>query len=130
MIERIDRRIDRVPALRNPWLGVVATMAFLLWPLHAGPTGGWLPTTLFAAGVLLLIAVVLRVRQLAAAEEHLAVREETWPPAVAFGLVVTLAGFGWAPPPVARARGKALAIHWAGPTAVGVLALVLLLLSA
>jgi cellulose synthase operon protein C len=129
VIDALDKKAPNLPFLRNPALGVVATAAFLLWPLHSGPTDGWAATAVFAIGVLILIAVVLRVRVLAATHEHISLRQETFPPAVAFGLMVTLVGAGWSPLPVARAPGKATDIHWAGPTAVGTLAIVLLVLA-
>jgi cellulose synthase operon protein C len=129
VIGALDKRAPSLPFLRSPALGVVATAAFLLWPLHSGPTDGWAATAVFAIGVLILIAVVVRVRVLAATHEHISLRQETFPPAVAFGLVVTLLGAGWSPLPVARAPGKATDIHWAGPTAVGALAIVLLVLA-
>src|SRR6202042_1399275 len=89
-IGALDRKAPNIPLLRTPALGVIATAAFLLWPLHSGPTDGWAATAVFAIGVLILIAVVIRVRTLAAIHEHIPLRQETFPPAVAFGLVVTL----------------------------------------
>ncbi|HWF50256.1 MAG TPA: hypothetical protein VG294_06370 [Solirubrobacteraceae bacterium] len=129
VIAALDRKAPSLRILRAPALGVVATAAFLLWPLHSGPTDGWAVSLVFAVGVLILIAVVMRVRQLAARHAHLALHQETWPPALAFGLVVTLAGAGWSPLPVARAPGQARGVHWAGPTAVAALAIVLLVLA-
>jgi tetratricopeptide (TPR) repeat protein len=129
VIAALDKNAPSVAILRAPALGVTATVAFLLWPLHAGPTDGWFATGAFAIGLCILIAVVIRVRQLAATRSRLALRQETWPPGVAFGLVVTLAGAGWAPLPVARAPGAATGVHWAGPTAVAALAIVLLILA-
>jgi len=129
VIGALDKKVPSLPILRSPAVGVVATAAFLLWPLHSGPTDGWAATAVFAIGVLILIAVVMRVRELAAMHERISLRQETLPPALAFGLVVTLVGAGWSPLPVARAPGKATDIHWAGPTAVGILAIVLLLLA-
>jgi hypothetical protein len=128
-IGALDRKVPDLPLLRNPALGIVATAAFLLWPLHSGPTDGWFAVLVFAVGLLILIAVVMRVRDLAASREHIAVKQETWPPGVAFGLVVTLVGAGWSPLPVARAPGKATGVHWAGPLAIGILAIVLLVLA-
>ncbi|HWC85903.1 MAG TPA: hypothetical protein VG388_05165 [Solirubrobacteraceae bacterium] len=129
VIDALDRNVPNIPILRAPAVGIAATAAFLLWPLHSGPTDGWAATAAFALGVLVLIAVVMRVRQLAAAHSHLSLRQETWPPAVAFGLVLTLVGAGWSPLPVARAPGEARDVHWAGPTAVAALAIILLVLA-
>ena len=129
VIGALDRKAPDVPVLRTPALGILATAAFLLWPLHSGPTDGWPAILVFAIGIFILIAVVMRVRALAATHEHVALHQETWPPAVAFGFVVTLVGAGWSPLPVVRAPGKATGIHWAGPTAVGILAIVLLVLA-
>jgi cellulose synthase operon protein C len=126
VIDAFDKKVPNIPMLQAPAVGIAATAAFLLWPLHSGTTDGWAATAAFAIGVLILIAVVIRVRQLAATREHITLHQETWPPAIAFGLVVTLIGAGWSPLPVARAPGNATRIHWAGPTAVGMLAIVLL----
>jgi tetratricopeptide (TPR) repeat protein len=128
-IAAIDRRAPNLPFLRAPALGIAATVAFLLWPLHSGPTDGWFATAVFVLGLLIMIAVVMRARELAATRSHIAVRQETWPPGVAFGLVITLVGAGWSPLPVARVPGDATGVHWAGPTAVAALAIVLLVLA-
>ncbi|MDX6665765.1 MAG: hypothetical protein QOG68_1971, partial [Solirubrobacteraceae bacterium] len=129
VIGALDKNAPSLRILRAPALGIIATAAFLLWPLHSGPTDGWAASVAFAVGVLILIAVVMRVRQLAARHSRLALHQETWPPALAFGLVVTLAGAGWSPLPVARTPGDARGVHWAGPTAVAALAIVLLVLA-
>jgi hypothetical protein len=130
LLDGLDRRSQRRRVLQAPAVGIAATAAFLLWPLHSGPTDGWTGTAAFATGVLILIAVVLRVRRLAARHAHTFLRQETWPPGLVFGLAVTLLGAGWSPLPVARTHRKAMNVHWAGPAAVGTLALALLLLAA
>jgi tetratricopeptide (TPR) repeat protein len=129
VIAAVDRRLPNLPLLRTPALGIAATVAFLLWPLHSGPSDGWFATAVFVLGLLIMIAVVMRARELAATRLHIAVRQETWPPGVAFGLVITLVGAGWSPLPVARATGDATGVHWAGPTVVAALAIVLLVLA-
>lgn len=128
-IGALQRRAPTVYTLHPPAIGILATLAFLLWPLHSGPTDGWAATLVFALGILTLIAVVLRVRLVAATRAHVKLREQTWPPALAFGLVITLVGAGWSPLPVARTPKEAPTVHWAGPTAVAALAIVLLVLA-
>jgi tetratricopeptide (TPR) repeat protein len=130
MIETLDKRTKRVPGLHAPVVAIIATVGFLLWPLRSGPTAGWMSTLAFVAGLLTLSAVVIRVRQITAQHEQLRMHQETWPPNLAFGLVTTLVGFGWAPLPVVKSRSKAIVVHWAGPVAVALLALALLLLAA
>ncbi len=129
VLARIDRR-SSVAVLRPPVVAIAATAAFLLWPLHGGAESGWAFTLPYAAGLAVLLAVVVRVRQIAGANAHVDVHQETWLPGVGLGLVLTLVGLGWAPLPVVRARGNATSVHWAAPTAIAVLAIALLVLAA
>jgi tetratricopeptide (TPR) repeat protein len=129
VIAAFDKNAPSIAILRAPVLGIAATVAFLVWPLHSGPSDGWFATGAFMIGLCILIAVVIRVRQLAATRSRVALRQETWPPGLVFGLVVTLSGAGWSPLPVARAPGEARVVHWSGPTAVAALAIVLLILA-
>ncbi len=129
VLDRIARHAPRSPLLRGPALAIAATAAVLLWPLLSGPVDQWSAQAAFLVGIAILIAVVLRVRRHAARLADTVVREETWLPSVGFGLAMAIAGLSWTPLPVARARGKAVSIHWVGPTAIAVLALALLLLS-
>ena len=108
VLARIDRR-SSVAALRPPVVAIAATAAFLLWPLRGGAESGWAFTLPYAAGLAVLLAVVVRVRQIAGANAHVDVHQETWLPGVGLGLVLTLVGLGWAPLPVVRARGNATA---------------------
>jgi putative transposase len=41
VIAALDRNVPSIPILRAPAVGIAATAAFLLWPLHSGPTDGW-----------------------------------------------------------------------------------------
>lgn len=129
LIARVSKRMPRGRWLEGPALALVATVACLLWPLHSGPTGGSVSVAVYAIGILILIALVLRVRQIAAARAGLQLTQETWMPGVWLGLVLTAAGLGWAPLPVVRAKAKAVTVHWAGPTAVAALAIALLVLA-
>ncbi len=128
-LAQIDRR-SSFAALRPPVVAIAATAAFLLWPLHGSAASGWAFKLPYAAGLAVLLAVVVRVRQIAAASAHVEVHQETWLPAVGLGLVLTLVGLGWAPLPVVRARGSATSVHWAAPTAIAVFAIVLLVFAA
>ncbi len=132
LVDDVAERIPWANVLRAPALAVVATAAYLLWPARSGPGDSWSSELVFAIGVLILIAVVVRVRQIAAARSQVAITQETWLPGVGFGLVVTLLGLSWAPLPVARSRAsgdESPSVHWAGPTVIAILALTLLLLA-
>jgi len=126
--ERYERKLE-LPVPGGPLLALVATIVLLLWPLHSGPEAGWAFGTPYAIGLTILVMIVLGVRRLAAAGTHTPMREETWLPGVALGIVLAIIGLSWAPLPVVRARGKATSVHWAAPTAAGALALALLLLA-
>lgn len=124
----IDRRVAPV-ALRAPAVAVAFTAALLLWPLHSGPAQGWAFLAPFVVGIAVLIALVVRARQLAATRAGVRVHQETWLPGVALGILFGAIGLGWSPLPVARARGRAETVHWAAPVALLLLALALLLLA-
>lgn len=124
-IAYLGKRMPRQRWLVAPELALIATAACLLWPLHSGPSGGWPSVVAFALGIVILCTVVMRVRQIAASRTTLNLTQETWMPGVWLGLVLAAAGLGWAPLPVVRAKAKAIAVHWAGPTAVAALAIAL-----
>ncbi len=130
LLARFGRRQPRSRALRDPRLAITATVLYLLWPLRSAPIDQWTEQVAYLLGVLILVAVVTRVRQLAALHAHTRVTQETWLPAVGLGLVLTITGLPWTPLPVARVRARAKEVHWAGPTTIAGLALILLLLSA
>ena len=128
-LDALDERVPRVRLFLSPLVGIAATVAFLLWPLHHGPSGGW-EAAAFALGVLVLVVFVMRVRRVAALRTGVALEQETWLPGLAIGLVLTLVSTGWAPMPVARSKASAVGVHWSGPIALGLLSVVLLLLAA
>lgn len=124
----LDRRVAPA-ALRAPAVAIVVTAVLLLWPLHSGPDQGWAFLAPFVVGIAVLIALVVRARQLAATRADVPMHHETWLPGVALGIVFAAIGLGWSPLPVARARGRAEIVHWAAPVALLLLALALLLLA-
>ena len=140
----------------HPLIAVALTVAILLWPLRDAATGGWLPVTAFAGGILVLAAVAMRARAVIARRARLRIAQRSWPPGMIFGVAATAAGFGWAPLPVVRVDGDKGAqpadsgredglnpaprdgasvkpevanLHWVAPAALGVLAIVQLILA-
>jgi len=110
-------------------VAIVVTAALLLWPLHSGPEQGWAFLAPFVVGIAILLALVVRARQIAARRAHVQVHQETWLPGVALGVGFGAFGLGWSPLPVARARGQAETVHWAAPVALLLVAIALLLLA-
>jgi tetratricopeptide (TPR) repeat protein len=144
LLDAGSERVRRLRWLHHPLLAVAVTVALFVWPLRTQPTGGWLPVTLFVAGLLVLAAVAIQARVVAMSRTHVRISQEAWPPGLILGTAVTLVGLGWAPLPVARAdaedqeaeevpdtaRAPFANLHWAAPAVLGVLALAQLLLAA
>jgi hypothetical protein len=105
----------------------VTLLVFLLPLLRSGEAT--LASTLFLAlGVLALVAIVVRGRVLVARQAGVTVRQRGWTPGMAVGLGAAAFGLGWAPLPVVESDRPVPAVHWVGPLATGVAALVLLAL--
>jgi tetratricopeptide (TPR) repeat protein len=108
--------------LRHPAIAIGATLAVFAWPLVRSPGGGVSAAVAGVLGLVVLLALALRVRARAAG------RQETWAPGVVFGLGTAAAGLTWAPLPVLKGDASAR-LHWAAPVALGSVALPLVLLS-
>ncbi|HET9872480.1 MAG TPA: tetratricopeptide repeat protein [Propionibacteriaceae bacterium] len=100
-----------IPMLRQEGLGVTATVAYL-------------------AGIGLLVAFTMMLRQLAAFRAQVRPVQRAWPPGLLVGVVGGAAGVPWAPLPYLRVPARAGRIHLVAPIGLGALATALLLESA
>jgi cellulose synthase operon protein C len=112
----------------GPWLAIVATLAVFLWPLATAGGATLLDYLALGAGIAVLIGLAFRVRRLAARGLATPTRHRTWTPTVALGLAATAVGFGFAPMPVADHEEHPGRLHALPPLAMGVVAVVLLLI--
>ena len=63
---------------------------------------------------------------LLARRQHIAITQESWPPALAFGLAAGAIGLPWAPLPVVHANGKdSVKVHLAAPITLAALSALL-----
>jgi tetratricopeptide (TPR) repeat protein len=108
-----------------PAIAILVTLAIFVWPLAAAPDLPLLETAVVGAGVLALVGLYLRSRVLAARRVGETVRHYTWPPAIAFGGVLSAVGLSFAPLPAAVTPRHRL-IRWIGPLALGLFAVALL----
>lgn len=108
--------------LSHPAIAIAATLAVFALPLVRSPGGGVSAALAGVLGLVVLLALALRVRARAAG------RQETWAPGVVFGLGTAAAGLTWAPLPVLKGDASAR-LHWAAPVALGSVALPLVLLA-
>ncbi len=121
-------RLPRGLSSTAPVLAAAATTAVFLIPLLRAADGSLTSALLLGLGVGALIAIVLRSRVLMARSAGVALRQRGWPPGMLAGLGLSLTGLVWAPLPVAETDRPAPAVHWIGPIATGVVALILLAL--
>lgn len=117
-MDPLSNRLQSVPVLRrlhHPGWSMAATAASFLFAYlrkGAGPT----EVVAYVAGVVILAFLAVAARVLVARRRNVAITHESWPPALAFGLVTGAAGLPWAPLPVVRADGKDGArVHLAAP---------------
>jgi hypothetical protein len=109
-------------------IAVAATVGVLLWPLlGAGPTS-WIVVVLLAAGLLLLVAVLVRARHIAADRSSAHLRHYGWAPSLALGVGATAAGLGWAPVPVSEPDRPLRRLQWLAPAVLVAVATVALIL--
>jgi cellulose synthase operon protein C len=125
-LERLPAALRFTPAA----VAALATLAVFVWPLLRTGGASLASVLLLAAGVALLVTIVLRARVLAARHAGVTLEHRGWSPAVAFGLAAGAAGAPWAPLPVAVTSRPAPAVHWLGPVLTGAAALGLLILAA
>ena len=125
--------LDRWPApirFAPSAVAVAVTIGVFLWPLVRTGGASLASVLLLAAGLALLITMMMRARQLAARRAGVKLEQRTWGPAVVFGVATTALGVPWAPLPVARTAKPVPAVHWSGPIVLAGAALLLLVLSA
>jgi tetratricopeptide (TPR) repeat protein len=129
-LDPLSDRLQSAPLLRrlhHPGWSLAATGAsFLLTYLHraAGPA----EVIAYIAGVLVLALLAVGARVLLARRRHIAITHQSWPPALAFGLITGAVGLPWAPLPVVRADGENSAkVHLAAPITLAALSALLFL---
>ena len=82
----------------------------------------------YIAGVLVLAFLAVAVRMFVARRQRIAITHESWPPALAFGLVTGAIGLPWAPLPVVRTDGEGKGkgrVHLAAPITLATLSALL-----
>lgn len=124
----LSKRLQSAPLLRrlhHPGWSLAATAASFLFAYlrrGAGPT----EVVAYIAGVVILSFLAVGARVLLARRQHIAITQESWPPALAFGLVTGAIGLPWAPLPVVYAKGKDSAkVHLAAPITLAALSALL-----
>jgi len=80
-------------------IAVIATVGVFVVPSLVTGAAGPLDLAVVGLGVLTLVAVYARARQRAAAAAGEPMHSFAWPPALAFGAVVTALGVAFAPVP-------------------------------
>ncbi|MGO9219758.1 MAG: hypothetical protein ACLP5E_18645 [Streptosporangiaceae bacterium] len=127
-LDPLSDRLKSAPLLRRlhhpAWSFVVTAASFLFAYLRreADPT----EITAYIAGVIVLAFLAVGVRVLLAQHLHIAIKHESWPPGLAFGLVAGAAGLPWAPLPVVTANGKeSTKVHLAAPITLAALSALL-----
>jgi tetratricopeptide (TPR) repeat protein len=127
-LDPLTDRLQSTPLLRRlhrPLWSLAATAASFLFAYlrkGAGPT----EVVTYVAGVVVLALVAVGARVILARRNHIAATHETWPPALAIGLVTGAAGLPWAPLPVVKADGKdAAKVHLAAPITLAALSALL-----
>ena len=111
-------------------IAVVVTVAVLGWPNVHGANLGAGEIAILVLGLLALVAIVMRVRVLAARAAGVRLRQRAWNPALLVGVAGAAVGVPWAPLPVAEPDEPAPSVHRDGPIAAGSIGLALLILNA
>lgn len=125
---RERRRRRRLPS----WIAVGVTFGVFLYPLARSRGSTTTEYVGVGLGVLAIAALYLRVRRWARRRYPVVVAEYTWAPTAVIGVAATMAGFGFAPLPVAEEEGPTPVswIHAAGPASLAAVSAVLLGLAA
>jgi hypothetical protein len=104
----LSDRLQSAPLLRRlhhaGWSLAAAAVSFLLAYLHRG--AGLTELVAYISGVLVLALLGVGARVLLARRLHIAITQESWSPALAFGLFAGAIGLPWAPLPVVRVKDK------------------------
>jgi cellulose synthase operon protein C len=129
-LDPLSDRLQSAPLLRklhHPGWSLAATAAsFLFAYLRRGASAT--EVVAYTAGVVVLALLAVGARVLLARCRHIAITQESWSPALAFGLVTGAVGLPWAPLPVVRADGKDSAkVHLAAPITLAALSALLFL---
>lgn len=111
-------------------VAVATTVAALGWTNARDEHASAAALALLAAGLLTLVAVVMRVRVLAARRAGVTLRQRAWRPAVLVAVASAVVGLPWAALPVAETDAPAPTVHRSGPIAAATIGLCLLILSA
>ena len=111
--------------MHHPGWSLAATAAsFLL--AHLRRAAGLAEVVAYIAGAVVLALLAVGARVLLARRRQIAITHESWPPALAFGLITGAVGLPWAPLPVVRADGKDSArLHLAAPITLAALSALL-----
>lgn len=129
-LDPLSGRLQSAPVLRrliHPGWAMAATAAsFLFFYLHRKVNLAEVVT--YIAGVLVLAFLAVAVRMFVARRQRIAITHESWPPALAFGLVTGTIGLPWAPLPVVRTDGEGKGkgrVHLAAPITLATLSALL-----
>jgi cellulose synthase operon protein C len=127
-LDPLSARLQSAPLLRklhHPGWSFAATAAsFLFAYLRKGASLA--EVTAYSTGVIVLTALAVGARVLLSQHLRIAIKQESWPPGLAFGLVTGAIGLPWAPLPVVRAEGKdAAKVHLAAPITLAALSALL-----
>jgi cellulose synthase operon protein C len=132
-IDPLSDRLRSAPVLRrlhHPAWAMAATAASFLFAYlrrGAGPT----EVVAYTAGVAVLAFLAVAARMAVARRQSLTITHETWPPALAFGLVAGAIGLPWAPLPVVRTDSEdSKKVHLAAPITLAALSVLLFVESA
>lgn len=128
LLDPVSGRLESIPLLkriRHPSWALGATgAAFLLAYLRrtADPT----EVTTYTIGVLILATAAMTARAALARRRGIKISQESWPPAIVFGLATGAIGLPWAPLPVLRTGDKDNpGLHLVAPLTLAALSLVL-----
>jgi hypothetical protein len=109
-----------------PVVAIIATVVLFLWPLLRSSQPGLADAAVLSLGVLVLLGLYVRSRIAVARRAGASVRHYGWLPAIGFGAVMTGAGLGFAPVPLAQTPVERRWVRWIGPVVLAIATVVLL----
>jgi hypothetical protein len=134
-LDPLSDRLKSAPLLRklhHPGWSVAATAVSFL-SSYLRRNAGMAEMAAYTAGVVIIALLAVGARVLLARRRHVTITHESWPSAMALGLVTGAAGLPWAALPVVRAEGEgedAVRVHLAAPVTLAALSVVLFMESA
>jgi Flp pilus assembly protein TadD/Zn-dependent protease len=138
-IDPLSDRLQSAPLLRrlhHPGWSLAATAASFLFTYLRRETSP-AEVVAYLAGVVVLAFLAVGARVLLAQRQRIAITQESWSPALAFGMVTGAFGLPWAPLPVIRAKNKdkdsakdSVRVHLAAPITLAALSALLFVESA